>query len=226
MKNEIPENLRPPASRKPRADGLASRRAILEAAARLATVRGLEGLSIGDLAQHIGMSKSGLYAHFKSKEELELATVDTAAEIFEGDVIQKVDPSVRGIARVGALTEAFIQHLMRRVFPGGCFFASVAAQLAPQPGPVRDRVMRLQSAWVAQFTLALRQACQAGDLPRDADVDQLAFEITAMMFRANFAWIVTEDKHVLDQARTGVKNVLARAAQETRPRAARRPKKR
>src|SRR5262249_4196672 len=162
------------------ADGIASRRAILEAAARLATVRGLEGLSIGDLAQHIGMSKSGLYAHFKSKEELELATVDTAAEIFESDVIQKVDPSVRGIARVEALTEAFIQHLMRRIFPGGCFFASVAAQLAPQPGPVRDRVMRMQSVWGAQFILALRQACQAGELARDVDVDQLAFEITAM----------------------------------------------
>src|SRR5215472_1853086 len=85
------------APRKPRADGIASRGAILNAAARLATTRGLEGLSIGDLAQHIGMSKSGLYAHFKSKEELELATVETAAEIFERDVLGPAGESPGGL---------------------------------------------------------------------------------------------------------------------------------
>jgi len=214
VKNEMGQNSTAPASRKLRADGIESRRAILDAAARLATVRGLGGLSIGDLAQHIGMSKGGLYAHFKSKEQLELATIDTAAEIFEIDVIRKVPPSVRGIARVAALTEAFLQHLVRRVFPGGCFFATVAAQLASQPSRARDRIMQLQAIWSAQFIVALRQAREAGELPRGADVNQLVFEITAMMFRANFAWIVTEDERVLDQARVGVKNVLARAAKE------------
>ena len=117
-KTELAET-RPP--RKPRADGIESRRAILTAAARLATTRGLEGLSIGDLAQHIGMSKSGLYAHFKSKEELELATIETAAEIFENDVIHRIPESPRGLARVTVLMEAFLQHLRRRTFPGGCF---------------------------------------------------------------------------------------------------------
>src|SRR3954451_14464495 len=89
------ETMTEPTSRKPRADGVASRRAILTAAASLATTRGLEGLSIGDLAKHIGMSKSGLYAHFKSKEELELATVDTAVEIFENEVLRKIPGSTR-----------------------------------------------------------------------------------------------------------------------------------
>jgi AcrR family transcriptional regulator len=217
-KNETHENSGVTLIRKPRADGLQSRRAILDAAARLATVRGLEGLSIGDLAQHIGMSKSGLYAHFKSKEELELATIETAAEIFEDDVIRKVEPTIEGIARVHALCEAFFQHLVRRIFPGGCFFATVAAQLAPRPGRVRDRVMQLQAVWVAQFKRALHQARLAGDLPRDTDLNQLAFEITAMLFRANFAWIVSEDESVLDHARVGVKHVLAYASRESRPR--------
>ncbi len=211
--------------RKPRADGIESRRAILDAAARLATVRGLEGLSIGDLAQHIGMSKSGLYAHFKSKEELELATIETAAQIFVEDVIHKVPPTLEGLARVDALCEAFFQHLVRRIFPGGCFFATLAAQLAPRPGRVRDRIMQMQSLWIAQFKRALNQARLAGDLPRDVDRDQLAFEITAMLFRANFAWIVAEDESVLDQARLGVKHVLAHASQEIRPRAQRRARK-
>ena len=215
--SKLPENRSAATVRKPRSDGIESRRAILDAAARLATTHGLEGLSIGELAHHIGMSKSGLYAHFKSKEELELATIDTAAQIFEDDVIRKVPDSVRGIARVTALSEAFFQHLLRRVYPGGCFFATVAAQLAPRPSQARDRVMKTQAEWVAKLLVALRQACADGELQSDADLNQLVFEITAMMFRANFAWIVTEDERVLDQARLAIRNVLSRAAGENAP---------
>src|SRR4051794_17552708 len=145
------------AGRKPRADGVQSRQAILHAAAELATTRGLEGLSIGELAQHIGMSKSGLYAHFKSKEELELATIETAAGIFEREVLGPAGESPAGLGRVWALAEAFLGHLERRVFPGGCFFATVAAQLASRPGRPRDRVMELQKGWLEQFAEALGQ---------------------------------------------------------------------
>src|SRR5215813_11722045 len=147
MKNPISHTTPEHPLRKVRADGLASRQTILDAAARLATTRGLEGLSIGDLAQHIGMSKSGLYAHFKSKEELELATVETAAEIFEREVLSKVSESLQGLGRVFALTNAFLDHLERRIFPGGCFFANAAVQLAAHPGRARDRVMQVQAAW-------------------------------------------------------------------------------
>src|SRR5512135_539106 len=137
--------------RKPRADGVGSRRTILLAAANLATTRGLEGLSIGELAQHIGMSKSGLYAHFKSKEELELATIETAAEIFERDVLGPARESPGGLSRLLTLAEAFFGHLERRVFPGGCFFANVAVQLAASPGRPRDRVMEIMVQWTATF---------------------------------------------------------------------------
>jgi AcrR family transcriptional regulator len=203
------------AARKPRADGLESRRTILLAAANLATTRGLEGLSIGELAQHIGMSKSGLYAHFKSKEELELATIETAAEIFERDVLRPASESRGGIGRVLALGEAFLGHLERRVFPGGCFFATVSVQLASRPGRPRDRVMGLQARWLARFAEALGQAVTAGELPRDADVDQIVFEVTAMLVRANFSWIATGETRVLDQARAGIRHVLERVAGRT-----------
>jgi AcrR family transcriptional regulator len=198
------------AGRKPRADGLESRSAILHAAANLATTHGLEGLSIGELAGHIGMSKSGLYAHFKSKEELELATIETAAEIFTRDVLAPVNGSLGGLERVQALSEAFLGHLERRVFPGGCFFATVSAQLASRPGRTRDRVMEVQQRWLAQFAEALGQAVAGGELPRDTDIEQLVFEITAMMVRANFAWIATGDTRVLGQARIGIRHVLER----------------
>jgi AcrR family transcriptional regulator len=226
-KNKNAETPETPATggRKPRADGIVSRGVILNAAARLATTRGLDGLSIGDLAQHIGMSKSGLYAHFKSKEELELATIETAAEIFQKDVIDKVPESLGGLPRISALTDAFLQHLERRIFPGGCFFATVTAQLAPHPGRTRDRVMQVQAAWVEQFTSALCQAREGGQIPRDADLDQMAFEITAMMLRANFAWILTEDKCVLEQARAGVENVLSRVVPTAHSQSKRQPPK-
>src|SRR5262245_55931241 len=213
-----------PTGRKPRDDGQRSRQAILDAAARLATTHGLQELSIGELAQHIGMSKSGLYAHFKSKEELELATIDTAAEIFENDVIRRIPESVRGTARVMALSEAFFEHLARRVYPAGCFFATVAAQLAPRPGRARDRVVKLQEAWIGQFIAALRQACDDGDIQSDADLDQLSFTITAMWFPANVDWIMTENEQPLNQARVGIRGVLSRVATET-PSSKPKPKK-
>jgi AcrR family transcriptional regulator len=212
---ETPESRPAQTVRKVRDDGLKSRRAILDAATRLATCHGLQELSIGELAQHIGMSKSGLYAHFKSKEELELATIDAAAKVFENEVIRHVPESPRGTARIMALAEAFLQHLARRVYPGGCFFATVGAQLAARPSRARDRVAQLQAAWIAQFISAIRQACDAGEIQPDADLEQLTFEITAMLFRANFAWIMTEDERVLNQARVGIRGVLSRAARET-----------
>src|SRR5206468_9666761 len=96
-------------------------------------------------------SKSGLYAHFESKEELELATIETAAEIFEREVLVPAGTSPAGLDRVWALAEAFLAHLERRVFPGGCFFAAAAAQLAAQPGRARDRVMAMHQHWQKLF---------------------------------------------------------------------------
>ena len=201
--------------RKPRADGVESRRTILLAAAELATTRGLEGLSIGELAQHIGMSKSGLYAHFKSKEELELATIETAAEIFERDVLGPAGASPGGLGRVRALSEAFLGHLERRVFPGGCFFATVAVQLASLPGRPHDRVMAMQQRWLDEFAEALGQAVAGGELPPDTDIGQLVFEVTAMLVRANLTWVVTGDARVLNQARIGIRHVLEGVAGHT-----------
>lgn len=207
----------PETGRKPRADGVESRRAILRAAAHLATTRGLEALSIGELSQHIGMSKSGLYAHFKSKEELELATIDTAAEIFARDVLAPAAESPAGLARVWALAGAFLGHLERRVFPGGCFFAGVSAQLAARPGRARDRVMDMQRRWLGLFAEAMGQAVAAGELPPGSDVDQLVYEVTAMLVRANFTWIMTGDCGIFDRTRIGIRHVLERGGAPVRP---------
>jgi len=127
-----------PAQRRQRADGRRSRDAILDNAARLATVEGLEGLSIARLAEHTGMSKSGLYAHFTSKEELQLATIERAQEIFETEVLRPARTKPDGLRRLWALSDEFLSHLERNVFPGGCFFAAVGAEFDTHPGASRS----------------------------------------------------------------------------------------
>ena len=138
---------RPP--RHPRADGERTRAAILRAATSLATVDGLEGLSIGHLAAATGISKSGLYAHFGSKQELQLATVEEAERILTAEVIQPALAARPGLAQLAAVCEAYFSYLQRRVFPGGCFFAATALEMGTRPGPVKDRVAAIQSGFTA-----------------------------------------------------------------------------
>ena len=142
-------NQRSRAPRQPRADGERTRSAILRAAASLATVDGLEGLSIGNLAAATGMSKSGLYAHFGTKQELQLATVDEAERILTEQVIQPALAAPPGLGQLTAACEAFFSYVQRRVFPGGCFFAATALEMGTRPGPVRDRVAAIQSGFTA-----------------------------------------------------------------------------
>jgi AcrR family transcriptional regulator len=197
--------------------GQASRAAILRSAARLATTKGLDGLSIGDLAAEVGMSKSGLYAHFRSKEELELATIETAAAIFDGEVLQPAARAPAGIERLRALAHAFLAHLERRVFPGGCFFAAVASELDTRPGPARDRVVAILEKWQSLFRQCILDAQAAGEIDPKAEVAQAAFELQAMLLAGNFQFVMTNDLIRLTQARQGVEHVLARLTVREKP---------
>jgi AcrR family transcriptional regulator len=195
-------------TRRPRSDGIRSRRAILDASARLATVEGLNGLSIGGLAEHIGMSKSGLYAHFKSKEELQLATIETAAELFNAEVVEPGSAAPAGLARVWALSEEFLSHLERGIFPGGCFFASVAAEVDTRPGPVRDRIYEVIDEWVGALVDAIAGAQAAGEIDPAEDAGQLAFEIDAMLLMANAAYVMEPRPELLESGRRGIAKLI------------------
>jgi len=137
------------AARRPRADGERTRAAILRAAASLATTDGLEGLSIGNLAAATGMSKSGLYAHFGTKQDLQLATVAEAERVLHAEVIAPALAAPPGLAQLAAACEAFLSYVERRVFPGGCFFVATALEMGTRPGPVRDRVAAITSGFTA-----------------------------------------------------------------------------
>ncbi len=197
--------------------GEASRATILRTAAKLATTKGLDGLSIGDLAAEVGMSKSGLYAHFKSKEELELATIETAAAIFDSEVLQPAARAHAGTERLWALVDAFLAHLERRVFPGGCFFAAVAAELDTRPGPARDRVVGVLDRWLSLFRQCILDAQASGEIDPKVEVAQATFEIQAMLLAGNFQFVMTNDLMRLTQARKGVEHVLARLAVNGEP---------
>ena len=138
-------------ARRQRADGRRSRDAILDTAAQLATIDGLDGLSIGGLAERTGMSKSGLYAHFKSKEELQLATIERADEIFAREVLDRARARPEGLPRLWALADAFLSHIERDVFPGGCFFAAVAAEFSTHPGRVKERILAFNVEWFGEL---------------------------------------------------------------------------
>lgn len=204
------ETTSPP--RRGRADGERRRDQILQTAARLATVEGLDGLSIGRLAQATGMSKSGLYAHFGSKEELQLATIDTARSIFVDVVAQPALTAPAGIERLEAACLRFLDHVDQQVFPGGCFFSSVAAEVSGRPGDVRDRIAREQLDWLALLEALAVDARDRGHLAADTDAAQLAFELNAVIVAANTSFVLHGDRNGLHRARQAVERHLADAA--------------
>lgn len=197
--------------RRHRADGERARRAILVAAAELATIEGLDGLSVGRLADHVGMSKSGVFAHFRSKEELQLATVDTAYRIMQREVAEPALAAPEGAARVYAFCDAFLSYVERRVFPGGCFFINAAAELEAKEGPVRDHVKTVYEGVLRGFADTIRRAQALGELDAGADVDQLVFELDSLMVGANLALVFFGDARGPDRARAAIRARLESA---------------
>ena len=177
-------------------------------AARLATVDGLAGLSIGGLATAIGMSKSGLYAHFGSKEDLQLATIASARETFVAEVFVPAVDAPQGVERLRAACDAFLSHIERRVFPGGCFFAVAAADVGTRPGAVRDAVAAQQRDWIQLLERLARKAMEVGELDSGIDPTQLAFELNAILVSASTTFVLQGDASVFDRARAAVSRLL------------------
>jgi AcrR family transcriptional regulator len=198
-------------SRATRSDGIRSREAILREASRLATVDGLEGLSIARLADAVGMSKSGLFAHFGSKEELQLATIDAATDVFTEQVIDPAWRASTGLERLRRLVEGFLDHVEGGVFPGGCFFASVAAEVDTHPGPVRDAAIAMIDGWLELLEEAAREAQDAGELEPGEDPAQLAFELEGYMLLANARYVARPGPEPMERARAATTARLAAA---------------
>ena len=178
-----------------------TRSAILDRAVDLASSDGLEGLTIGRLAGELDMSKSGLFAHFGSKEDLQLATVEAASRRFIEGVILPAQEAEEGAARLRDYCERYVDHLERSVFPGGCFWAAAAAEFDDRPGPVRDAIRAGVAGWTGELA---NQARKAGV----EEPEQLAFEIYSVGLGANATSRLLGDDAVFDRVRATIERLL------------------
>ncbi|HKG35488.1 MAG TPA: TetR/AcrR family transcriptional regulator [Solirubrobacterales bacterium] len=179
-----------------------TRESILDRAVDLASTDGLEGLTIGTLAAEMSMSKSGLFRHFGSKEELQLATIKAAADRFLAEIVQPALELPPGGERLRALVEGYLDHLERRVFAGGCFWAAATTEFDDRPGAVHDAVGGAVSAWLVFLA---EQAREAGY----SDPDQVAFELQSITQGANLRHRLFDDAQAFDRARSAVERVLS-----------------
>jgi AcrR family transcriptional regulator len=188
--------------------GERTRKAILDVAAALSSQEGLETLSIGRLADATGMSKSGLFAHFGSKQELQLATVDHAASLFVSEVIAPAREAPKGLARVWALCDHMVDYSEQQVFPGGCFFAATSVEYNNRPGPVRDRIVEMISSWLSYLEHAVEQAQAAGELDQAVDPHEIAFQLDAFAQAANANFQLFKNDRIFDEARRAIRERL------------------
>lgn len=163
-----------------RARGAATQNRILEKAVHIASVEGLAAMSLATLAKATAMSKSGLFAHFRSKEALQIAIIDEAERIFVDSVIRPAKDAPQGRARLEALLTGYVDYASGGPFEGGCFFAAAAHEFDGRPGPVRDRIAAFFSMWNGQLKAAILDAYP------QADADAVVFEVNGLGFGVNF----------------------------------------
>lgn len=161
------------------ARGERTRTAVLDAAVALATQAGLDGLSLGQLAERLEVSKSGLFAHWKSKEELQLAAIEHARAQWATEVVGPALAQPRGVRRLFALHEARLDFYWRRALPGGCFFANAKFEFIARAGPVAERLAEVHGEWLALVERLAREAVENGELPPGTPIGDLAFEVDA-----------------------------------------------
>jgi len=184
----------------PLGKGATTRAAILDRAVDLASAEGLEGLTIGRLAAELRMSKSGLFAHFGSKQELQLATVEAAAKRFADAVIAPALSAPEGAPRLRAIGELYLEHL--DLYSGGCFWGATSAEYDDRPGPVRDAIAAALDAWITELA---RQARIAGvEQP-----DRFAFELYSVVMGANSRYRLSGDERVFEYARGALERLEA-----------------
>jgi AcrR family transcriptional regulator len=189
-----------------------ARHAILRRAADIASEDGLEGLSIGRLAADLGVSKSGLFGYFGSKEELQLATIRAATAVYLDEVVQPALAVPPGLGRLWQLCDSWLSYSERRVFPGGCFFFTVTAEFDARPGRVRDTVAAAGLEWNGLVASAVGDARRLGELTEDTEPDQLAFELIAFMETANAVSLLHDDPVAYQRARTAIQRCLRASA--------------
>jgi AcrR family transcriptional regulator len=207
-----------PRTPRPQARGLRTREAILASAVDIASVDGLDGLTVGSLATRLRMSKSGLFAHFGSKEELQLATVEVARQIFIDKVTRPAIAAPKGMPRLWGLINQWLVLVEKRVFTGGCFFSAASFEFDSKRGVVHDRIAAIMREWMDVLTRAVEQARKAGHIGAKVNATRLAYEIHGVAMGAHWAHQLLDDKQAYSRARITVLEKLRSIATPASPR--------
>jgi AcrR family transcriptional regulator len=190
-----------------------TRRQILRIAMDIASAEGLDGLSIGRLAAEMKMSKTGVFSHFGSKRELQLATIEAAKQVFLERIVEPALTEPRGALRLTAMLYKWIEYVEKIVFRGGCFFAAASAEFDSRPGAVRNQIALHTKAWLVGLEDEIRFAISNGQFRSSVDAAQLAFELHAYVQEANWAFKLFNDKSAFERARRAIAQRIADASE-------------
>jgi AcrR family transcriptional regulator len=199
--------------------GEQTRVAILDEALKIASRLGLEGLTIGSLADATGMSKSGLFAHFGSREDLQLAVLEHAAQLYGEKVFIPVLKIERGLPRLRALFARWLDWTIESGLPGGCIMISTAIEYDDRPGPIRDAAIANQHRGNAITQKAVRLAIEEGHLGPETDPEQISFEMLGIVLASHNHRRLLGDKEARKRALTAFEQLISRHAAPARPRA-------
>jgi AcrR family transcriptional regulator len=217
----MPPAVRPsrkkPAPRR-QARGLRTREAILASAVDIASVNGLDGLTVGTLASQLRMSKSGLFAHFGSKEDLQLATIEVARQIFIDKVTRPAIAAPKGLPRLWGLINQWLMLVEKRIFSGGCFFSAASFEFDGKSGVVHDRIAAIMREWIDVLIRAVERAQQEGHIGARVNPTRLAFEIHGIAMGAHWAYQLLDDRQAYSRARATVLEKLRSIATPGSPR--------
>lgn len=194
--------------------GQQTRAAILEAALNLAAQMGIEGLSIGVLAEVTGMSKSGVFAHFGSREELQISVIREYHERFEEEVFRPAMRQARGLPRLRALVKNWVNKVATEI-DSGCIYISGAVEFDDRPGPVRDALASMVLLWHGALNIAIRQAVEMGHLRDDTDPMQMLFEIHGLILSLHHDARFLRSAGAVDRARVAFERVVQYYAQRS-----------
>ena len=187
-----------------------TRAAIISRAVDVASLEGLEGMTIGRLADDLDMSKAGVFAHFGSKEELQLRALEEATDIFRREVWKPNAERRPGLERLRGICESWVDYLERGVFPGGCFLSAASTEFDGRPGLVRDAVRAAALRWRRVLEAEARTARENGELPKSADPALIAFQLGGIALAANEAIQLFADEGATAKARAAMREVLRR----------------
>jgi len=216
MPQLLPRSRRqPPSRRQPR--GVRTRDAILLRAVNLASVEGLEGLTVGRLAEDLKMSKSGLFAHFGSKEGLQMATLESARQIFIDRISRPAMSAPKGMPRLWNLIDSWLGHVEGKIYAGGCFFTAASFEFDDRRGPVRDRIAAIMREWMAALERAVCEAQKAGHIESKTSATLLAHEVQGIGLGAHWAHQLLDDPLAYSRARDNIRERLASVATPSAP---------